>query len=54
MEQQNGDPSTVKQRIEKLMKEITGDDRLNAKKAFRLLIDNIIVENQIVDITWKD
>ncbi|OGX68640.1 MAG: hypothetical protein A2189_07865 [Paenibacillus sp. RIFOXYA1_FULL_44_5] len=53
LENQSGDPRTVKHNAEKFIEDITGDDRVKAKHAIRILIDHIVVENEQISITWK-
>lgn len=54
LESRTGDPATVKESAKTLLPEITGIDRLAAKRALRNLIDRIDVENgELISITWK-
>ncbi|MEK3969500.1 recombinase family protein [Paenibacillus sp. FSL H7-0323] len=55
LKDKKGDASAVKSNAERLLGDITGVDRLKAKKALALIIDKIEVEDgEIVDITWKN
>lgn len=50
----SGDPKSVKSNAEALLKDLTGVDRLIAKRAMRQLIDSIEIENsEMVDIVFK-
>ncbi|CAN7356997.1 recombinase family protein [Paenibacillus sp. LjRoot56] len=53
LENQNGNASNVQNNAMKLLEDITGDDRMKAKAAIRLLIDSVIVEGEEISVTWK-
>jgi len=54
LEKKKGDVQGVKSNIKKLLGDVTGTDRLKAKKALALLIEKIVVEDgELVDITWR-
>jgi site-specific DNA recombinase len=43
----------LKDNITKQLQDITGADRVKAKKSMPLLIEQIIVENQNIEIVWR-
>jgi site-specific DNA recombinase len=47
------DTNDLRKQIEKQMEDISGTDRLKAKKSMALLIDSIIVEAPNVQIVWR-
>lgn len=53
LENQVGDAQTVRQTAARLIDDIKGVDRIKAKNALRMLIENIEVENDLINITFK-
>lgn len=53
LESQNGNPHTVQNNAVRLLDDITGEDRVKAKAAVRLLIDSVVVEGDLISVTWK-
>lgn len=53
LEGQNGNPVTVQNNAMRLLEDVTGDDRGKAKAAVRLLIDSVVVEGDMISVTWK-
>jgi site-specific DNA recombinase len=47
------DTQALRNQIEKQLEDISGTDRLKAKKSMALLIDSIIVEAPNVQIVWR-
>ncbi|OAB27852.1 site-specific recombinase [Paenibacillus macquariensis subsp. defensor] len=54
LEKKKGNVQAVKSNAKNLLSDITGVDRLKAKKSLALLIDKIEVKDgEVVDITWR-
>lgn len=53
LESHTGDADSVRQNAVKYLDDISGIDRVKAKNSLRLLIDHIVVQSDLISITWK-
>jgi site-specific DNA recombinase len=54
LEAKKGEPSATQKKAARLLKDITGGDRVKAKAAIRQIIDLIEIEDgEMIDIVWK-
>jgi site-specific DNA recombinase len=53
LESRQNQPETIRANIARHLEDITGTDRLKAKKSMSLLIDRIEVDAPAVSIVWR-